>query len=125
MTQFALAYTFAVVAFLALADAGALAPLGDYVHAVPALDKLVHFVMYGLLALLANAALVSRQRCWTVFRAVATGSLIVAVASTLEEISNLYISARHWSLGDLAANYLGILFLGVVPFIRWPQPVLE
>ena len=35
--------------------------------------------------------------------------LIVAVVMTIEEISQIWIPSRTFDLGDLAANYVGIL----------------
>lgn len=124
MTRLALAYFFVLVALLAMADFGLMRSAGAFVDRYPSLDKVIHFAMYGVLALLANAAL-SRQRGWSVMRAVATGSLIVVIGSTVEEYSNLLVASRNWSLGDLAANYLGVVCLGMLPFSVWRQPAVE
>ena len=68
----------------------------------------------GLLALVANLALAESTRR-SLVRAVVTGCILVLVASTVEEYSNRYSPHRDWSLGDLAANYLGVLCLGMLP----------
>jgi VanZ family protein len=99
---------------LLLVDFGALAPLSKYINAYPVFDSLIHFVMYGILALVANAALACRRR-GSLTRAIATGSIFVFVAATVEECSNLVVPCRGWAVSDLAANYLGILLLGIVP----------
>jgi VanZ family protein len=116
ITRLALGYASVLVVFLLLADIGTLRPAGRWVNAHPPLDKLIHFLMYGGLALLVNAALAQRTR-WSLVRAIATGSIVVAIASTVEEYSNLLTIARGWSLGDIAANYLGIICLGILPLV--------
>jgi VanZ family protein len=117
MTRLALGYTAAVFFFLLLVDFGQLRPLGFFVNSIPTLDKVLHFLMYGGMALLANAALSRRPR-WSLIGAIATGSIIVMIVSTIEEYSNTFTPCRSWSLSDLAANYLGIGCLGVLPFVR-------
>jgi VanZ family protein len=67
-----------------------------------------------VLALVLNAALASRPRM-TWLRAIVTGSILVLIASTVDETTNLFSPYRTWSTGDLAANCLGILCLGIVP----------
>ena len=118
MTRLAAAYVLGLVSFVLLVDLGLFREIGPFVNKYPALDKLIHFLMYGLLALLANGALVSQGR-WSLVPAIATCTFVVMLGSTVEEFSNLLVPHRRWSLGDLAANYLGILCLGVLPFIAW------
>jgi VanZ family protein len=121
MTRLALGYTAALLILLLLADFGALRPLGTLVNSVPTLDKFLHFLMYGGMALLANAALTRRPR-WSLIGAIATGSIIVIIVSTIEEYSNSFTPCRTWSLSDLAANYLGIGCLGILPFVYAAEP---
>jgi VanZ family protein len=121
MARLALGYTAALIVLLLLADFGVLRPLGQFVNSVPTLDKLLHFLMYGGMALLANAALSRRPR-WSLIGAIATGSIGVVIVSTVEEYSNLFTPCRAWSLTDLAANYLGIACLGVLPLVYSTDP---
>jgi polysaccharide biosynthesis protein VpsQ len=120
MTRIAVCYGLVFAGLLLLADVGLLDSVAAYIHEFPALDKVIHFVMYGVLALLVNAALASHSG-WSLFRAVATGSLVLLIGSTLEEWSNILTMSRSWSLGDLAANYLGIICVGVLPPVLWQQ----
>jgi VanZ family protein len=119
MTFLALGYAVALLVALLIADSGALAPMGEYINSYPLLDELVHFLMYGSLALLTNAALATRRR-GSLSRAIATGTIIVLVAATAEELSNLFVPYRGWAVSDLAANYLGIVIVGVVPLAYLP-----
>jgi VanZ family protein len=101
-----------------LVDFGGLHAVALYVNQLPAVDKAIHFCMFGLLALLANATLLRRPK-WRTVGAIATGSIFAIIVSTVEEWSNLFVAYRTWSLSDLAANYLGILCLGTLPLAAW------
>src|SRR5262245_16002460 len=79
-------------------------------HDLPYCDKLIHVVLYGLLALVVGKALAGSGG-WSVVRAVVTSCILVLVASTVEEWSNQFLPNRDFSYGDLAANYLGVLWL--------------
>jgi VanZ family protein len=116
MTHIALGYAAVLLLVLLCADFGALMPLAEYVNAYPVLDKVVHVLMYGGLAFLVNAALATRRR-GSLLSTIATGSIIVSIASTVEECTNLYVPCRGWAVSDLAANYIGIIALGTLPVV--------
>jgi polysaccharide biosynthesis protein VpsQ len=89
-------------------------------HDLPYCDKLIHVTLYGLLALIVGKALAGSGRMPLV-RAVVTSCILVLVASTIEEWSNQFFPHRDFSLGDLAANYLGVLWLGTSPLWAFPR----
>jgi VanZ family protein len=91
----------------------------QHLHDLPFGDKVIHFTLFGLLALVANLALASRGRR-PLARAIVMGSLIVLFVATAEEYSNKFVAGRDWSLGDLTANYLGVACFGMLP-LWWPQ----
>jgi VanZ family protein len=79
-------------------------------------DKAIHFALVGVLALMVNLSLrIPRTTSRT--RIILMGSAITIIVATLEECSNLWVATRSCSLGDLAANYLGILCIGIVPLV--------
>ena len=90
-----------------------LATLGAYfglldlsVLAVPGMDKILHFLLYGVLAFLSVAWWA--DRCpWAVLG-------ILSVLATLEEMSQTLSAARTCSAVDLTATLLGILVFGLV-----------
>ena len=116
MIRIALLYAIAMAALVCAADAGWLLRLTDFVHDWPHLDKVIHFTLYGVLALLANLAILGTGR-WSALRSIVTGSVLVLIVATVEEYSNQFVAIRDYSLGDLAANYLGILVVGVLPLV--------
>jgi len=78
---------------------------------IPHGDKIGHFFLMGVMALLFNL-LLSSHRQTIGKREFLLGSLIVAGIVTAEEISQIFISSRTFSLLDLLADYAGITILG-------------
>ncbi|WP_339137355.1 MAG: hypothetical protein WGN25_04955 [Candidatus Electrothrix sp. GW3-4] len=74
----------------------------------PGGDKLGHFVLLALASFLANQLLYPRH--FLVFGKVFfVGSLIVLIAITAEEISQMFLANRTFDLIDLSCSYLGII----------------
>jgi len=83
----------------------------QWLHAVPAADKLGHFVLLGTMSLLVNLSMDLKR--WRIGgRELLAGSIIVAILATAEEFTQRFIPTRSFSLLDLAANYLGIFVFG-------------
>lgn len=114
MTRLTLLYASFLLVVVLLADSGRLPTFAQYLHDLPHADKVIHFLLFGTLALCTNATLTGSRR-WSCTRAVVAGSILIALIATLDEGTNLLVAHRSWSLGDLAANYLGVICLGVVP----------
>jgi VanZ family protein len=115
-----LAYALGLIVLLLLADCGILRDLALFVNGTFLLDKAIHFAMFGVLALMANATLLHQAR-GSNFAAIATGSILVIGFATVEEASNAFVSFRSCSLADLAANYLGIVCVGILPLVAWQR----
>src|ERR1041385_7462635 len=93
---------------IVLADTGHLGVLG-IIYKIPFADKVGHFILYGILALLINLNLF-RSFPQSRTRVAVIAGLILAVLIGLEEFSQRYFSTRTFSLGDLSASYLGLIF---------------
>lgn len=102
-----------VGAIIVCADRSLARPLFDFVAQYPGSDKLAHAAGMGALAFTLNHALRARTIPLKCCR-VQLGGLIVAVAITIEECSQIWISSRTFDLLDLAANYVGILCAGCI-----------
>ena len=104
-------FAFFIVLIILLADTGNLGILAQ-INSFRYGDKVGHFMLYGILALLINLTLFRgrppRSRKWI---AISSG-LILAVLIGLEEVSQQYFSNRTFSVADLAASYLGVIFFG-------------
>jgi hypothetical protein len=74
----------------------------------PGGDKVGHFILLGISSFLANQIL--HPRHFLVFGKVFfVGTLILLVAITAEEISQIFIANRTFDLIDLSFSYLGII----------------
>lgn len=79
-------------------------------HDVPLGDKMGHFLLYGLLALLLNWALDFR-RVNIRARSFLLGSVIVFSFAVVEEFTQLAFASRTFDLGDVMADVAGIYLL--------------
>ena len=74
----------------------------------PGGEKLEHFVLLGIASFFANQVLYPRH--FLVFGKVFfVGTLIVLLAITAEEISQMFLANRTFDLIDLSCSYLGII----------------
>jgi len=78
---------------------------------IPYGDKVMHMVLYGFMALFLNYGLNYKS-----FKSLQIGAIIVLIFATLEEISQYWIPSRTFDLGDLLADFIGVVLFS---FIRW------
>lgn len=100
-----------VVGLVTAADSGRARSFFLWVGSIPGGDKVGHFIVFGLLAFLANAA-VGGTRFRIGRLALLKGSVVVFVPAALEEFSQLFVITRSFDLLDLLADGIGILFGG-------------
>lgn len=102
-------FTLFIVLIIILADTGQLGIFAGF-YRIPFADKLGHFILYGILTLLINVTLfrsVPRQnRIWMAL----SSGLVLILLIGIEEFSQRSFSNRTFSLEDLTASYLGVLF---------------
>jgi polysaccharide biosynthesis protein VpsQ len=92
-------------------DLGQMKSIINLVNSLPFGDKFGHIIFIGTLAYLLNYALADRLTKIGNYK-ILLGCLIIAVAMTIEEFSQIWIPNRTFDLMDLAANYLGISIAG-------------
>ncbi|MEO1236949.1 MAG: hypothetical protein AAFX76_09200 [Planctomycetota bacterium] len=87
---------------------------------VPAGDKLAHLLLVGGTAWLVNVSLYGRRLQVGRLRPM-TGSVVVGVLIGVEEFSQLWLSARTFSWGDMAMNLIGVLLAAILAewWLRW------
>lgn len=98
-------------ATVVLFDLGEFRPTLLLLHSVPYADKWAHFSLLGLMAFCLNLSFPAARvplRPLPLLR----GSILLAIVATCDEFSQALLSTRTFSLGDLAANYAGIIFFG-------------
>jgi VanZ family protein len=103
----AVAFSLFMVAVVVMANTETLPSVFEFYRRLPFGDKLGHFVLMGGLCLAAN--LVLGAKTWKVLGyRLLIGTLLVWAVVSLEELSQLAISSRNFSLTDLLADYAGI-----------------
>ena len=102
-------FTLFIILIIVLADTGNLGILKT-INEIPFADKVGHFVLYGILTLLINLTLLRSVPGPQRMRTALTIGLVLSVLIGLEEFSQRNFSSRTFSLGDLTASYLGVLF---------------
>lgn len=122
MRYFAALFLAFIVGLIVLADADLLPDFINAIYDFPNGDKVGHFVLYGLLNFFITRAflssLLTRRSGWVTLSV----GLILALFVALEELSQMFFSARTFSLLDLFASLLGIIVGGWVAYkIKGPK----
>ena len=114
MRYFAALFLAFIIGLIVLADADLLPDFINAIYDFPNGDKVGHFVLYGLLNFFITRAFLSslptRRGGWVTLSV----GLILALFVALEELSQMFFSARTFSLLDLTASLLGIIVGGWV-----------
>ena len=107
----------AIAAFISLSVLLSLQPdWFEFMYSIPGRDKSVHFVVSGVLSYAVVAGFSEAP-----FRGRTAGPLLCLVVTTLlvtfEEITQLAIPTRHFTLLDLGCSYAGILVFGLAAIL--------
>ena len=106
-----------MVIVIVFADRGKARAFFGWINSFPLGDKAGHFFLIGVMALLLNYALAHRTA--PINRAhLQLGGLIVAVVITFEVLSQLWLLSRTFDVGDLLANWLGVLVAELLARVR-------
>jgi VanZ family protein len=114
MKWLAILFTLFILLIIVLADAGVLARYVGFVYEFPYGDKAGHFILYGMLALLIDMALLHSAPQQSRKQLAVKCGLILALLIGIEEFSQQYFSTRTFDLLDLTFSYLGVLFFSWV-----------
>jgi len=98
-----------IILIIILADRGQLGIL-KLVNRIPYGDKAGHFILYGILTLLIDLTLFRSFPLRSQKLVAAIVGLILAILIGVEEFSQQYFADRTFSLRDLFASYLGLIF---------------
>lgn len=98
-----------IILIVVFADLGMLDMLG-FVNLIPLGDKIGHFVLYGILTLLLDLTLFRSLPSRRPKLVALSAGLILALLIGLEEYSQQFFANRTFSMVDLAASYLGVIF---------------
>jgi VanZ family protein len=98
-----------IILIIVLADRGQLGLLG-MINRIPYGDKAGHFILYGILAFLVDLTLFQAFPNGNRKRIAVISALTLAFLIGMEEFSQKYFATRTFSLVDLTASYVGLLF---------------
>ena len=76
---------------------------------IPYGDKICHALLYGVMAYFLNYGLQFRK-----YYTFQLGSIIVLTFAIIEEFSQYYIPSRTFDLGDLGADFVGVVLFSVL-----------
>jgi VanZ family protein len=107
LVPIAFAFFLGLVAVVFAADMGWLRP--QEVFAFKDGDKVLHFLLLGMLTLLVDLALVQAMPRSNARMLTLLGSAVIAALSSVEEFSQLWVPVRSPDWLDLVASYAGIL----------------
>lgn len=113
MKYLAFLFAFFILLVIYLADKGQLGILG-WLNQIPYGDKAGHFILYGILTLLIDLALIRSRPHLSRSLLTLRVALILALLIGLEEFSQQYFPNRTFDLVDLTFSYLGVLFFSWV-----------
>ena len=82
----------------------------DWIDRFRYADKVGHFLLFGLLSLLVNLAVLEQRHTQAAWRVTLRASIVLALLIGFEEFSQRWFPGRTPSWTDLAASYLGIGF---------------
>ena len=117
MKWLAILFTLFILLVIVLADAGILNHYVGFIYAFPFGDKAGHFILYGLLTLFLDLALLRARPDQSRRRVAIQCGLVLALLIGLEEISQQYFSNRTFDLVDLTFSYLGVAFFSWVAIL--------
>lgn len=105
----AILFTLFILLIIVMADAGILADYLGFLYLYPFGDKVGHFALYGILALLINLTLFRALPDQSRSLLATKCSLILALLIGLEEFSQQYFVSRTFDLVDLGFSYMGVI----------------
>ncbi len=96
-----------IITIIVLADTRHLGFLGQ-LYDFPYGDKAGHFLLFGLLSLLVNLAVLEQPHAQQPGNMALRASMVLALLIGFEEFSQRWFPGRTSSWADLAASYLGV-----------------
>ena len=111
MKWLTLAFGLLVMSIIAAANSGTARPVFAAVGRVPGGDKICHFALAGGFCFLTSMAL-TRARTKGSSKVILAVIVAFLAMTTVEELSQLWLTRRTFSFSDMACNYAGVLAFG-------------
>ncbi|MFY8272773.1 VanZ family protein [Pseudoalteromonas sp. SSDWG2] len=107
MSILAFAFACFLVWIIYLANTGQSSVFFEVVRRIPYGDKLGHFLLFGMMTVLASFALQARHTYLGTVK-LYFGAIAVFSFALVEEVSQAFVATRTFDLVDLTADVLGI-----------------
>jgi VanZ family protein len=117
LKRFIIFYALFLVVIIILADSGQEIFFFSTLAKIPWGDKIGHFFLMGVMAYLLTWV-THAERLTIHGKSVLKGPFWLAVIVTLEEISQIWIANRGFSLLDLGFDYLGIIAFSYLALVQ-------
>ncbi|WP_296383999.1 VanZ family protein [Winogradskyella sp.] len=118
-----IAFFFFILWIIYSADTGKSNVFFDIVSIIPNGDKLGHFFLFGILALLINFAL--RFKSITIWQKLPLGTVLVSVFVILEELSQGFLPNCTIDIADLIADGLGVFIFTLIGYLLFENKELD
>ena len=109
----AILFAIFIVAVIVLANLDMLGILG-FINQIPHGDKAGHFILYGILTLLIDLAVIHAHQDVSPSLIVFRVAFILALLIGLEEFSQRFFPSRTFDWVDLLFSYLGVIFFSLL-----------
>jgi len=113
-------FTGLIIAIIIIANQGLVPVVFPFFRHIPFGDKLGHFLLMGLFSFLMNLTFKTGVFHLAGIK-VLKGSMLVTIVVVLEEISQLFIRSRSFTLSDLVCDLLGIICFGQLAAWVWKK----
>ena len=117
------AYLGLIASIVISADIGLLSL--SWVHRIPFGDKACHFLLIGILSFLLCASLSSHLQAKRKRTVVLSTMAVVAILTSMEEMTHSLLASRQFSEGDMLCNIAGTWLLGSLALLIPPRKVSE
>ena len=106
-----------------LADTDNLNTWVEIIKVIPYGDKFMHALLYGVMVFLLNYALLFSSinfKIYSIFKKpyyiirLQKGAILVLFFATIEEFSQHFITVRTFDIGDLFADFIGVILFSLI-----------
>ena len=104
-------FIFLLILIVFIANLGLGPVYFPFIYNYPGMDKVGHLILMGILSYLVNT-LLRGEKIRVLSLSFLKGSLMVFLVVVLEELSQIFLTYRAFSLLDLIADLVGIIIFG-------------
>ena len=112
-------YGLVIIGGIIFADTTKRLGIFGWIYRVRYADKATHILVFGVLSFLVNLSVLEARPDGNAVRQVLRCSLLLTIALSLEELSQLWLPLRQASLTDLASSLVGVTLFAWLALKVW------